>query len=78
MDKLKLASDEANEAAAVARPRGESAVAGQRARVLYDYQAEEDNELNLAEGAIVEGVEQVDEGWWTGSLNGESGLFPGM
>lgn len=45
--------------------------------MVYDYAADEENELDLAEGEIVEDVEQIDEGWWSGSLNGKSGLFPG-
>lgn len=65
-------------AAAVPRPTGEAAITtkGQRARVVYDYAAEEENELDLTEGSIVEHIEQVDEGWWSGTSNGKSGLFP--
>jgi hypothetical protein len=42
-------------------------------------QAAEDNEMNLAEGELIEQVEEIDEGWWSGiGPGGKSGLFPGM
>ena len=76
--KLNLAEEEANEAAAILRPAGQSAVSGGlRAKVLFDYEAEEDNELSLREGETVEDVEQIDEGWWSGTVGGRSGLYPG-
>ncbi|GEM07516.1 hypothetical protein Rt10032_c03g1533 [Rhodotorula toruloides] len=53
-----------------------TATSGQRARVLFDYEAEEDNELSLAEGQVVEQVDQVDPGWWQASIDGRTGLFP--
>lgn len=42
-------------------------------------QATEDNEMALVEGEIIEQVEMVDEGWWSGVGQGgaKSGLFPG-
>lgn len=46
------------------------------ARVLFDYDAEEDNELTLREGEVVEKLEQVDPGWWEAEVNGKRGLFP--
>ena len=30
--------------------------------VLYDYEAEEENEMSLTEGETIEQIEQVDEG----------------
>lgn len=36
------------------------------ARALYDYEAQESNEINLTEGETISDVVQVDEGWWTG------------
>ena len=43
-------------------------------------QAQEDNEMSLVEGEVIEQIEQLDEGWWSGvGANGtKSGLFPGM
>ncbi|EJD08583.1 uncharacterized protein FOMMEDRAFT_117069 [Fomitiporia mediterranea MF3/22] len=46
--------------------------------VLYDYEAEEENEMPLTEGETIEQIEQIDEGWWSGVGAGgtKSGLFP--
>ena len=50
---------------------------GQRATVLYDYDAQEDNELTLREGEILTAIDQVDEGWWSATgPSGATGLFP--
>lgn len=47
------------------------------ARVLFSYAKDEENELELEEGEVLEGIEMVDEGWWSGiSRDGRSGLFP--
>lgn len=48
------------------------------ARVLYDYAKDEDNEMDLVEGEILEQVDQIDEGWWSavGDGGNKSGLFP--
>ena len=42
-------------------------------------QAQEDNEMELTEGELIEQIEQLDEGWWSGvGANGtKQGLFPG-
>ena len=42
-------------------------------------QAQEDNEMDLVEGELIEQIEQLDEGWWSGVGAGGSkqGLFPG-
>lgn len=42
-------------------------------------QALEDNEMNLTEGELIEQIEQLDEGWWSGVGDGgaKQGLFPG-
>jgi hypothetical protein len=46
------------------------------ARAIYDYTADEDNEISFAEGDVVSDIEKVDEGWWKGSCAGRTGLFP--
>ncbi|KAI8636889.1 hypothetical protein BD408DRAFT_425418 [Parasitella parasitica] len=45
---------------------------------LYDYAAEEDNEISFAEGDTITSIEFVSEDWWQGlSADGKSnGLFP--
>ena len=44
--------------------------------VLYDYEAQGDDELSLCRGDIIEVLSQDvkisgDEGWWTGKINGK-------
>ncbi|CAG8519125.1 27658_t:CDS:10 [Dentiscutata erythropus] len=46
------------------------------AKVEYDYQAKETDELSLDKGDVVTVIEQVDKGWWKGDLNGKIGMFP--
>ncbi|KAJ8456921.1 hypothetical protein ONZ51_g11835 [Trametes cubensis] len=40
--------------------------------------AQEDNEMDLIEGELIEQIEQLDEGWWSGVGAGgtKQGLFP--
>ncbi|XP_076853755.1 uncharacterized protein LOC143509185 isoform X2 [Brachyhypopomus gauderio] len=46
-------------------------------RALYDYQAEDENELSFEPGDIISHVEMVDKSWWRGySKDGHQGLFP--
>jgi hypothetical protein len=50
---------------------------GHRARVQYDYEKAEDNEIELKENDIVTNIEMVDDDWWMGqNVAGETGLFP--
>ncbi|KAF8625701.1 hypothetical protein AX17_006786, partial [Amanita inopinata Kibby_2008] len=45
--------------------------------VIYDYEAAEDNEINLVEGEHIEQIEEVSDRWWSGvSPGGKTGLFP--
>lgn len=47
-------------------------------RVLYPYEAANEDELTLKEGDIVTIVSKdvQDKGWWKGELRGQVGLFP--
>lgn len=47
-------------------------------RVLYPYEAANEDELTLKEGDIVTIVTKdvQDKGWWKGELRGHTGLFP--
>lgn len=45
-------------------------------RALYDFTAEEDDELGFSAGDIIEVVDRSDPSWWMGRLRGRSGLFP--
>lgn len=61
----------------VAHPQPGIHASGQRALVQYDYDKNEDNEVELKEGDYVTNIEMVDEDWWMGQNKyGESGLFP--
>lgn len=61
----------------VAHPQPGIDASGQRALVQYDYDKNEDNEVELKEGDYVTNIEMVDEDWWMGQNKyGESGLFP--
>lgn len=68
---------ETEPAPAPAPKRTSNAISGLRAKVLFDYEKTEDNELQLVEGEILTEVDMIDEGWWS-AINsaGESGLFP--
>ncbi|XP_068432859.1 CD2-associated protein isoform X2 [Clinocottus analis] len=45
-------------------------------KVLFDYQPQNEDELELKIGDVVDVIEEVEEGWWNGNFNGKSGLFP--
>uniref|UniRef100_T1J3V5 SH3 domain-containing protein n=1 Tax=Strigamia maritima TaxID=126957 RepID=T1J3V5_STRMM len=46
------------------------------ARVEYDYDAENADELTLRTGEVITHVVQKEGGWWEGKLNGKHGVFP--
>ena len=45
-------------------------------KALYDYDANEADELTIKAGDLIVLISKDDPGWWTGSLNGKKGLFP--
>ncbi|CAH8855890.1 unnamed protein product [Trichobilharzia szidati] len=50
---------------------------GFKAVCLYDYVANEDDELSFRYGEELFRIEQIDEGWWLGqNAHGQIGLFP--
>ena len=46
--------------------------------MLYSYSAENEDELSLEEGEILNVVEKdlEDSGWWRGEIGGRVGVFP--
>ncbi|XP_021264754.1 SH3 domain-containing kinase-binding protein 1 isoform X1 [Numida meleagris] len=47
-----------------------------RCQVAYSYLPQNEDELELKVGDIIEVVGEVEEGWWEGILNGKTGMFP--
>lgn len=46
---------------------------------LYDYTAQAQGDLTFTAGSVIEILQKTDDanGWWTGKLNGQTGVFPG-
>ena len=45
-------------------------------RALYDYDAQDAEELSLAAGDLLDLLQEEASGWWVGQLRGKKGLFP--
>ncbi|XP_072537177.1 CD2-associated protein [Salminus brasiliensis] len=45
-------------------------------KAIFEYVPQNEDELELKVGDIIEITEEVEEGWWSGTMNGKSGLFP--
>ncbi|XP_068136304.1 CD2-associated protein isoform X2 [Hyperolius riggenbachi] len=45
-------------------------------KVLFEYIPQNEDELELRVGEILDITEEVEEGWWSGTCSGRSGLFP--
>lgn len=43
---------------------------------LYDYNANDENELSFKINDVITIIEKNDSGWWQGELNGKIGIFP--
>ncbi|XP_068755636.1 CD2-associated protein-like [Montipora capricornis] len=51
-------------------------VAGKEAKVTFDYEAQDQDELTLKLGDIVHVLGEDEQGWWRGQLGGKRGVFP--
>lgn len=51
-------------------------IVGKKAKVAFDYEAQDADELTLHMGDVVDFMEEVEEGWWKGKLHGKVGVFP--
>ena len=45
-------------------------------RVLFSYQPQHEDELELKLEDVVEFMAEVEDGWWKGKLRGRVGVFP--
>lgn len=45
-------------------------------KALYDFEAENDEELDFKEGDIIKLLARLDDNWLQGELNGRQGRFP--
>uniref|UniRef100_A0A8B9FAV3 SH3 domain containing 19 n=1 Tax=Amazona collaria TaxID=241587 RepID=A0A8B9FAV3_9PSIT len=47
-----------------------------KAKALYDFHGENEDELSFKAGEIITELEPVDEDWMNGEIQGKSGMFP--
>jgi len=43
---------------------------------LYKYQRQNPDELTFEKGCVINVISKAESDWWTGELNGQTGLFP--
>uniref|UniRef100_A0A670IBK9 Intersectin 2 n=1 Tax=Podarcis muralis TaxID=64176 RepID=A0A670IBK9_PODMU len=43
---------------------------------MYDYRANNEDELSFSKGQLINVLNKEDADWWQGEINGSSGLFP--
>lgn len=56
--------------------RDKSESKNRRFKAVYSYTQNNNDELTLTVGDIIEFLGEVEEGWWRGKLSGKIGVFP--
>lgn len=61
-----------------ARPMSVASGSQKQVKVLFEFDAENANELSICPGDIIDVTQEIDEGWWVGKIQGTSrtGMFP--
>ena len=62
------------------RPRTKPIVNNlKKCKAMWDYEAQDQGELsiNVGDVIVILGGDSDPDGWWTGRLNGNTGIFPG-
>ncbi|GMM34802.1 amphiphysin [Saccharomycopsis crataegensis] len=64
---------------AVPVPAAPRAPALEYCTALYDYTAQAEGDLSFVAGSVIQIVQRTEDqnGWWTGVVNGQQGVFPG-
>ncbi|XP_051969896.1 SH3 domain-containing kinase-binding protein 1 isoform X1 [Xyrauchen texanus] len=52
------------------------AIRKRRCKAAFSYTPQNEDELELKIGDVIEVLGEVEEGWWEGSLHGKTGMFP--
>ncbi|XP_017786503.1 PREDICTED: SH3 domain-containing kinase-binding protein 1-like [Nicrophorus vespilloides] len=47
-----------------------------KCRVIFSYKQDHEDELSLSVDDVIEIIGEEEEGWWRGTLNGKTGVFP--
>ncbi|KAG4108092.1 Src homology-3 [Neocallimastix lanati (nom. inval.)] len=42
----------------------------------FDFEAQDDSQLSLKQGDIIQVISRLSSGWWDGICNGNRGWFP--
>jgi hypothetical protein len=46
-----------------------------RLKALFSYSPEQEDELRLEAGDVIDYIAEVEEGWWRGKLKGKIGTY---